>query len=102
VSAAVSLNFLEVLETKEVLYEMLSQATDLEFSISIGHENNFEEMKNCSVVTATYKIGDKKLGSFGVIGPTRMDYSKVVTILNYVSKSLNETLDGFIETKDEE
>jgi len=94
--------FLEVLETKEVLYEMLNQATDLEFSISIGHENNFEEMKDCSVVTATYRVGDKKLGSFGVIGPTRMDYSKVVTTLNYISKSLNATLEGFIESKDDE
>ncbi len=59
-------------------------------------------MKDCSVVTATYRVGDKKLGSFGVIGPTRMDYSKVVTTLNYISKSLNATLEGFIESKDDE
>ncbi len=93
--------FLEVLETKDVLYSMLNDATDLEFSISIGHENSHDEMKDCSVVTATYKIGDKKLGSFGVIGPTRMDYSKVVMILNHISKSLNHTLEGFIESKED-
>jgi heat-inducible transcriptional repressor len=93
--------FLEVLETKEMLYNMLNQASNLEFSISIGHENEFEQMQDCSIVTATYKIGDRKLGSFGVIGPTRMDYAKVVSILNHVSKSLNGVLDGFIDTKDE-
>jgi len=92
--------FLEVLETKEMLYKMLNQASNLEFSISIGHENQFDEMKDCSLVTATYRVGDRNLGSFGVIGPTRMDYSKVVTILDHVGKSLNEILNGFIDGKD--
>ena len=51
-----------------------------------------------SVVTATYKIGGKSLGSFGVIGPTRMDYSKIVSILGYVGNSLNSILANFLET----
>ena len=93
--------FLEVLETKDLLYKMLNQASNLEFSISIGQENDFDEMKQCSVVTATYRIGDRNLGSFGVIGPTRMDYAKVVSVLNYVGKSLNGILSGFIDDIDE-
>ena len=92
--------FLEILETKDVLYQMLNKASNLEFSISIGHENQIDEMNDCSVVTATYSIGERKLGSFGVIGPTRMDYSKVVSILGQVSKSLNEILSGFIDSQD--
>jgi len=92
--------FLEVLETKDVLYKLLNQASDFEFSISIGQENKIDEMKECSIVTATYSIGDKKLGSFGVIGPTRMDYPKVISILNHVGKSLNEILNGLIDNKD--
>jgi heat-inducible transcriptional repressor len=49
-------------------------------------------------VTATYKIGGHALGSFGVIGPTRMDYAKIVSILGYVGSSLNSILSNFIET----
>ncbi len=90
-------NFLQVLETREMLYDMLTKATKLEFSISIGSENEFDEIKDMSVVTATYKIGGKALGSFGVIGPTRMDYGKVLSILNYVGGSLNSILSNFID-----
>jgi len=92
--------FLGVLETKDLLYKMLNQASNLEFSISIGQENDFDEMKQCSVVTATYRIGDRNLGSFGVIGPTRMDYAKVVSVLDYVGKSLNGILSGFVDDND--
>ena len=83
---------MQVLETREMLYDMLTKATKLEFSISIGRENEFEQVKDMSIVTATYKIGGKALGSFGVIGPTRMDYSKVLSILNHVGGSLNSIL----------
>jgi heat-inducible transcriptional repressor len=90
-------NFLQVLETREMLYDMLTKATKLEFSINIGRENEFDQVKDMSVVTATYKIGGKAIGSFGVIGPTRMDYSKVLSILNHVGGSLNSILSNFLD-----
>ncbi len=91
-------NFLALLETKDMLYDMMKKATSFEFSVTIGQENEAEELYDMSVVTATYKIGGKTLGSFGVIGPTRMDYSKIVSILGYVGKSLNSILANFLET----
>ncbi len=93
-------NFLTVLETKDMLYEMMKKATQLEFSVTIGQENEVKELYDMSVVTATYKIGGQSLGSFGVIGPTRMDYAKVISILGYVSHSLNSILASFIEKED--
>ena len=48
-------SFLSTLETTDVLYKMLSQATKVEFSIRIGSENEDKDMQGCSVVTATYK-----------------------------------------------
>jgi heat-inducible transcriptional repressor len=90
-------SFITVLQTKEMLYDMMKKATQLEFSVTIGQENEVKELRDLSVVTATYKIGGKSLGSFGVIGPTRMDYAKVISILGYVSQSLNSILSGFIE-----
>lgn len=95
-------NFLQVLETREMLYDMLTKATNLEFSISIGRENEFEQVRDMSVVTATYKIGGRAIGSFGVIGPTRMDYSKVLSILNHVGGSLNSILTNFIDGNPDE
>ena len=91
-------NFISLLDTKDMLYNMMKKATKLEFSVTIGPENEAQELYDMSVVTATYKIGGKTLGSFGVIGPTRMDYARVVSILGYVSKSLNIILSSFIET----
>ncbi len=94
-------NLLALLETKDMLYDMMKKATSFEFSITIGNENEAQELFDMSVVTATYKIGGKPLGSFGVIGPTRMDYSRIVSILGYVSNSLNGILSNFLETDDD-
>jgi heat-inducible transcriptional repressor len=91
-------NFIALLETKDMLYDMMKKATKLEFSVTIGHENEAQELYDMSVVTATYKIGGKPLGSFGIIGPTRMNYAKIMSILGYVSNSLNGILSNFIET----
>ena len=90
-------DLLQLLETKDMLYDMLDVSGDLEFSIKIGSENTFEEFKNMSVVTATYRVGGQKMGSFGIIGPTRMDYGKVISVLNYVGLSLNDILSCFLE-----
>ena len=90
-------NFISVLQTKEMLYDMMKKATRLEFSVTIGQENEVKELQDLSVVTATYKVGGKSLGSFGVIGPTRMDYSRVISILGFVSQSLNSILSEFVE-----
>lgn len=94
-------NFITVLETKDMLYNMMKKATNLEFSVTIGRENDAQELFDMSVVTATYKIGGKTLGSFGIIGPTRMDYAKIVSILGHVSSGLNSILLNFIEIDDD-
>ncbi len=90
-------HFLELLDTKDRLYALLGSATDLEFSIKIGSENECEDFRDMSVVTATYKVGGKNIGSFGVIGPTRMNYARVLSVLNYVGMSLNDILACFVE-----
>ncbi len=93
-------HFLQLLETKDMMYQVMSNATDLEFSIRIGRENAYDDFKDMSIVTATYKIGGEKIGSFGVIGPTRMDYSRVLSVLNYVGMSLSDILSCLLETDD--
>lgn len=63
-------------------------------SIRIGTENILAEMSDCSLVTATYHIQNKPVGAIGVLGPTRMDYAKVITIIENMAVRLNQTLLG--------
>jgi len=85
-------SFFKVLEKKDSLYNMLQNATNVEFTVKIGNEIEDEDFKDCSIVTATYKVGDKTVGSFGVIGPVRMEYNKVISVINYMGKSLSEIM----------
>lgn len=93
-------NFLTAIEGRERLYQMLSEATKVKFSITIGKENQAADMQDCSVVTATYHIGEKPIGSLGVIGPTRMNYSRILSILEYMGRSLSEILTNMFEEED--
>ena len=87
-------SMLQVLETKEALLTMLRKAQNMEFTITIGNENEIEELRDSSIVTATYKVGGAQIGSFGVIGPTRMNYSKVMAVLTYLGEGLSEVFGG--------
>ncbi len=91
-------SFLMALSTRDKLQEMMARSTRWEFTVTIGRENEMSELKDMSVVTATYKLGDRPLGSLGVIGPTRMDYSRVVRLLNFISRALGEVMSGMLES----
>lgn len=54
--------FLELLDTKDAIYNMFRRAANMEFTIRIGNENEFDQLKDMSVVTATYRIGDRDMG----------------------------------------
>lgn len=85
-------NFLSVVTSKDKLAELLSDGNDdIEINIKIGGED--EDMpKDCSLVTATYSASGIKVGTYGVIGPLRMDYQKVVSVLKGVGKVLEDIM----------
>ena len=58
--------------------------------VAIGSELGNENLKDCSVVTATYDLGDGMYGRIGIVGPKRMDYGKVVGILKDLTGQLDE------------
>lgn len=62
--------------------------------ITIGPENVADELKDSSVVVARYDVGDNMQGLIGVVGPTRMDYSKVAAKLAYVANVIGWMLSG--------
>ncbi len=86
-------NFLSFLEHKNDLHKLLNNIeTDSKIKIIIGEENEFLEMKDCSVVMSRYSIGKKIVGTIGIIGPTRMEYAKVVSSLDYMTRHFNQEL----------
>ncbi|MBR3383497.1 MAG: heat-inducible transcription repressor HrcA [Clostridia bacterium] len=89
--------FLAEVETGSYLQKVLTDSSDVEMSVRIGTENDNPDMKDCSVVTVTYKAGGKNIGSMGVVGPTRMDYGKVMAILKYMSSSLSDILSKLLK-----
>jgi len=92
-------NLMKLLEDGRVLTEFLSQAHEEGLFITIGRENTISEIVNCSVVSSTYKIGNIT-GTVGVIGPTRMPYSKLVSVVEYTARSITEVLSGLDYRRD--
>jgi len=87
------LPLLNVLESREVVHDLLKSVNSQQgIHIKIGQENHLNEIKDCSIITASYSMGDEYLGTVAVIGPTRMTYPKVITLLDIVSKSLSKSL----------
>ncbi|HHV65113.1 MAG TPA: heat-inducible transcription repressor HrcA [Peptococcaceae bacterium] len=84
-------NLFAVFQENRKLAELISPQQE-GLSITIGSENPDEAFKECSIITATYHINGKQIGSIGVLGPTRMDYRKAVSIVDYMTKSLTEIL----------
>ncbi len=86
-------NFLSVVTSKDKLVELLKEDKEgIEINIKIGGEENADMPADCSLVTATYSASGVKIGSYGVIGPLRMDYQKVVSVLEGVGKILEDVL----------
>ena len=56
-----------------------------------------EEIHECSVVTSTYSVGSKVMGAIGVIGPTRMEYANVYSVVELLANSLSEVLTDLIK-----
>lgn len=83
--------FLALLDDKEKVKGLLSSNANV--SIKIGEENFVEGAKDCSVISAVYSFDDKPIGSIGVIGPTRMPYSKVISVLAKLVEEINKNID---------
>ncbi len=83
---------LGVLETRDKLLRLMQAAPKMAFTIRIGDETGMPETSECSIVSMTYRIGDETTGTIGVIGPTRMQYARVIPVLDYMGKALAELL----------
>jgi heat-inducible transcriptional repressor len=84
---------IELIEDKDIIIHILDKynKTDDQVFISIGSENEDKKLDEYSLVTKEYQLGDVS-GTLGVIGPKRMEYPKIVAIVDYMAKMLTEIL----------
>ncbi len=88
-SLEVAKNFVNLIDTKQVMLDLMETGFAKDINVYIGDENENEQLKDFSIITFKHKYQDKDLGTIGIIGPKRMDYSKVISVMKYISKKLN-------------
>jgi heat-inducible transcriptional repressor len=82
-------SFLDVLESKEAVVDMLlSPSAGLKSTVILGSETGYGPMRGCSIISSTYDIGAMK-GALGIIGPVRMPYPRLVAVLEFTSGALS-------------
>ncbi|MEW6082573.1 MAG: heat-inducible transcriptional repressor HrcA [Bacillota bacterium] len=82
---------MRIIEQQELVMALMLN-TGLGIKVSIGDENPVQEMRDCSLVTATYQVAGQVAGSVGLLGPKRMDYARAVAVVDVVEKALSEAL----------
>ncbi|MFC5703690.1 heat-inducible transcriptional repressor HrcA [Cohnella faecalis] len=78
---------LDALEATPQLLQLFQSAQE-GIQVRIGTENALQAINSCSLITASYSIDGKSLGTIGILGPTRMEYGKVISLLDYLSKDI--------------
>jgi len=83
-------SMVELLETPNIIFQVLDE-DDMQnpYNIRIGEEISETRMQQCSIITACYKVGSIS-GKIGLIGPMRMNYSKLVSIVEYTAKTITD------------
>lgn len=86
-------NLLGILEEEKVLKDLLQGGEDSGLKVTIGSENKFTGIQDCSMAQATYRLNGQIVGTMAVLGPTRMEYGKVISVMDYLHKYLKTILD---------
>ena len=83
----------DAFKTKRDLLDLLDRSLKAEgISVFIGEESGYSALGECSVIASPYEVEGKIIGTLGVIGPTRMDYSDVISVVDITAKLLGQAL----------
>jgi len=83
--------FYQMMENEDQVVNLL-KAPQHGIKVTIGNENEIEEIKDFSLITASYQFGSEQKGTIALLGPTRMEYRKVITLLNALSNEMTDAL----------
>jgi heat-inducible transcriptional repressor len=84
--------FFETMHKQELLAMLMESSMSGPLDIKIGTESEVDELADCSILTATYKLDGRPLGTIGIVGPTRMDYEKGLSALSSLTNELTKQL----------
>ncbi|TYR82355.1 heat-inducible transcriptional repressor HrcA [Priestia megaterium] len=80
-----------IIEHEKEFYQLL-RPNKAGIHVKIGRENEVNEMADCSLITATYAFGEEQLGTIAILGPTRMEYARVISLLTLLSSDMSQLL----------
>lgn len=84
-------SLLDLMEKSETIVQLLRPETK-GVQVRIGHEIHVEAIHDCSIITASYTIHGEPVGTIGVLGPTRMDYGRVISLIDFLAKDFSKRL----------
>lgn len=90
-------SLLNMIEEEDRVFDLIRK-NPAGINVKIGRENDISAMENCSLITATYSAGKENLGTIAILGPTRMEYSRVIGLLEFLSKDLSSLLSKLYQT----
>ncbi|MGJ7912193.1 heat-inducible transcriptional repressor HrcA [Neobacillus sp. LXY-1] len=90
-------NLLNIMDQEEWIANLRKHSKGIH--VKIGSENQNSAMEECSLITATYSAGEEKLGTIAILGPTRMEYSRVIGLLRILSHDLTTVLTKLYQNK---
>jgi len=91
--------FMNMLDEKAKVSRILFEASSpLGIVIKIGSENDMSGIRDCSLISASYNVADNFIGTIGIIGPTRMEYPKVISSMRYIRKFMSEEINKLLGT----
>ncbi|GAA0341020.1 heat-inducible transcriptional repressor HrcA [Bacillus carboniphilus] len=85
-------SLMSVIENQDESLYQIMRKNPSGIHVRIGREINTSAMENCSLITATYTMGEEPVGTIALLGPKRMDYSRAITLLNYLGNDLTSVL----------
>lgn len=84
-------DLLKLIEEEASFYHLICKSP-IGIDVKIGTENNVPEMDHCSLITATFTLGEEQIGKIAILGPKRMHYSRVISLLNILKHNINVSL----------
>ena len=69
---------------------LLSKSDSMGINIKIGQENDLKIMQDCAVITVPYETNSGSVGAITLFGPTRMEYDKVIPLLEHIAKNMKK------------
>jgi len=84
---------LKTLTETEALGELLEESIRQGLTVKIGEENNLNGLKTCSFISTGYRFKGEAVGSIGLLGPTRMDYSRGVSLVEFMAEQVSQALE---------